>query len=112
MHEFSLCQNIVSIVTTNAKNNLPKIKKIVIKVGDLASVDLESLCFWFPIATKNTLINNAILSVKHEQGKALCNQCDNKYSLNQLYQACPNCGSYDKQITAGQEFLVESIIYK
>jgi hydrogenase nickel incorporation protein HypA/HybF len=112
MHEFSLCQNIVSIVSNKAGDNDINVKDIVIKVGDIASVDLDSLCFWFPVAIKDTNLRDAKLQVIHQNAVAKCNICHEEFAVKQLYEACPKCDSYDKKILSGQELTVESIIYK
>ena len=111
MHEFSLCQNIAKIVSTNSKKENKTVKKVVLKVGDLAGVDAESLCFWFPVAIKNTDIKNTKLELVHEKGHAKCLDCSHEFKLTQLYQACSKCGSFNKDIIKGQELLVQSIIY-
>ncbi len=112
MHEFSLCQNIANIVTTHAQKENKSVKKIILKVGDLAGVDIESLCFWFPVAIKDTDIKDTKLELVHEKGYAKCQDCSQEFNLTQLYQACPNCESFHKEILKGQELLVQSIIYK
>lgn len=112
MHEFSLCQNIANIVIDNAQKENRLVKEIVLKIGELAGVDVESLSFWFPVAVKDTDIKDAKLRLEYQKGEAQCNNCSEIYGLSQLYQSCPKCESYDKKILKGQELLVESIIYK
>ncbi len=112
MHEFSLCQNIVSIVSNKAGDNDINVKDIVIKVGDIAGVDLDSLCFWFPVVIKDTNLRDAELKVIHQHALAKCNMCNKDFAIKQLYESCPECHSYDKQVISGQELTVESIIYK
>lgn len=114
MHEFSLCQNIIQIAETqlasykaNAKAN--KINKIVLTIGKLAAVDLESLKFWFPVACQDTVLDGVILEIIEPEAEAKCLNCNKHFKLLNLMQACPDCGSYEREILKGQEIMVDQI---
>ncbi len=113
MHEFSLCQSVIKIVSDQLikkkYKSTNKINKVILSIGEIAGVDIESIRFWFPVVAKDTLLEKAQLEVKLKEGKALCLRCNYVYRLFKLYQACPNCESYEKHILSGQEMLVKNI---
>lgn len=45
MHEFLLCQSVISIAKKAAENNSKKVSKVVVKIGNLTGVDIESFEF-------------------------------------------------------------------
>jgi hypothetical protein len=53
MREFSLCSGILSQVAKANPSGLSRVAVITIEVGELAGVDLDSLCFWFPMVVES-----------------------------------------------------------
>jgi len=111
MHEFSLCQSVISIAKKAAIDNSKEVSKVVVKIGNLAGVDIESLEFWFPVAAKESILEQAKLEIIHEQAIAKCKTCEHEFELTKLYEQCPNCGSFEKDILKGKDMLVESIVF-
>lgn len=111
MHEFSLCQSVISIAKKAANDNSKEVSKIIVKVGKLAGVDTESFEFWFPVAAKDSSLEQAKLELIIEDAIAKCNSCNQEFTITKLYEPCPNCGSFEKNILKGKDMLVESIIF-
>ncbi|MBK2296692.1 hydrogenase maturation nickel metallochaperone HypA [Francisella philomiragia] len=111
MHEFSLCQSVINIAKKAAENNSKKVSKVVVKIGNLAGVDVESFEFWFPVAANDSVLEQAKLEIIHEQAIAKCKACEHEFELTRLYEQCPNCGSFEKDILKGKDMLVESIVF-
>ena len=111
MHEFSLCRSVIKIVEKQVEFNSEthRISKVILSVGVLAGVDVESMAFWFPVAAKSSILKNTKLKIETDEAKALCSHCHNIYSLTQLYQSCVHCQSYDKKILSGQQMNVKNI---
>ncbi|ASG67014.1 putative hydrogenase nickel incorporation protein HypA 2 [Francisella halioticida] len=110
MHEFSLCQSVISIAEKIPKDSSKQIAKVIVKIGTLAGVDIESFEFWFPVATKESILEQAKLEIIHEQAIAKCKVCEYEFELTKLYEQCPSCGSFEKDILKGKNMLVESIV--
>jgi hydrogenase nickel incorporation protein HypA/HybF len=111
MHEFSLCQSVISIAEKTPKDSSKQIAKVIVKIGTLAGVDIESFEFWFPVAAKDSVLEQAKLEIVIEEAQAKCNNCDQLFKLTKLYEQCPNCGSFEKDIRKGKDMLVESIVF-
>lgn len=111
MHEFSLCQSVINIAKKAAENNSKKVSRVVVKIGNLAGVDVESFEFWFQVAAKDSVLEQARLEIIHEQAIAKCKACEREFELTRLYEQCPNCGSFEKDILKGKDMLVESIVF-
>ncbi|MCF6765678.1 hydrogenase maturation nickel metallochaperone HypA [Thiotrichales bacterium 19S3-7] len=109
MHEFSICQSIIQIVSNQLETESPKVEKIILTIGQLAAIDTESLKFWFPVAARNTKVDSAELDISISKGRAKCQTCKQKFDLEKLYQACTFCHSYDREVLSGMEMLVNKI---
>ncbi|WP_440615474.1 hydrogenase maturation nickel metallochaperone HypA [Cysteiniphilum sp. 6C5] len=112
MHEFSLCQSVINIVLDKAKSMgyaSQAVRRIELRVGLLAGVDVESMRFWFPVAAKDTPLAQSILNITVQPALAHCVTCAHEYQLSKFYDACPKCQSHDKEILTGQDMLVEKI---
>ncbi|TNF65194.1 MAG: hydrogenase maturation nickel metallochaperone HypA [Gammaproteobacteria bacterium] len=113
MHEFSICQNIIQIVDQKLNQvSQTRVEKIILTIGKLAAIDIESLKFWFPVAVKSTSLDSATIEVTEIEGSAQCISCHQQFDLEKLYQACPFCNSYDRKILSGMEMLVQKIQLK
>jgi hydrogenase nickel incorporation protein HypA/HybF len=72
MHEMSLCESIVKIVEKQArKENVCRVVKVRVALGELSCASEESLSFCFPIVAKGTLAENANLEFIHTDGDDL-----------------------------------------
>ncbi len=109
MHEFSLCESIIKQVEKSNYHQLKNIAEITLEIGSLAGVDIESLCFWFPVVANKLSGRELHLIVNSIQGVARCDKCLNEYELYSLYDPCPNCASFGNyKILQGRELLIKS----
>ncbi|MGX9894205.1 hydrogenase/urease maturation nickel metallochaperone HypA [Francisella orientalis] len=42
---------------------------------------------------------------------AKCKACEHEFELTRLYEQCPHCGNFEKDILKGKDMLVESIVF-
>ncbi|MBL7472318.1 hydrogenase maturation nickel metallochaperone HypA [Robertkochia sediminum] len=110
MHELSVAMGIVRI----AKNELDKAKasritRIELEIGELAGIEFEALDFVWPMAVKDTVLEHAERHIQRVNGKAKCLECDNEFTINQVYEPCPSCKSYLKGIVEGKELRVQAL---
>lgn len=110
MHEFSLAQNIVEIVTETA-NNAGKntVSKIVLEIGEIAGVEVNALITALESLRPETVLSAAEIVIQNTKGVALCQKCNTKFQIHDLYSLCPNCNSFEKKIISGKEFTVKAI---
>lgn len=109
MHEFSLCQSISRIIDEAIVDRDVKVRKVVLAIGDLAGVDVDSLLFWFPVACKDKIYADVLVEVAPVQADMRCLNCHQVSELKTLYDACPHCQSYEREIISGREMYVKNI---
>ncbi len=111
MHELSIAMGIVKIAEDAcSKEKANRVDVIELEIGELAGIEKSSLDFAWPIATKDTSLQYSEREITWIDGKAECLDCGKSYDLHSLYDGCPNCGSYFKDIKSGKELRVKSLI--
>jgi hydrogenase nickel incorporation protein HypA/HybF len=111
MHELSIALEIVDQVTVYIENaKLNKVYEVEIDIGLLSGVDKENLNFMLPFAVKGSLIENALFKFNTIKGKANCLACHSDFGMTEIYDICPFCHNFDKQIIQGQEFRIKTIL--
>ncbi len=110
MHELSVVLSILDIAKNTAeKAKANKITEIELDIGLLAGIEFDALSSAFEIAIQGTIAENALQKVNKIPGTAICNNCDKEFEISSYFFECPNCKSYDTQITRGQELKVKTI---
>lgn len=110
MHEFSIIQNIIEIVTETAlRNRVRRVQSVEIEVGAASGVIRQAMEFAWEAAGKNDLLKNSILKITEIPLAAVCNLCGNKYSPEEMYDPCPVCGEINPDITSGKELKILAI---
>ena len=110
MHELSVAMGIVKIAETETeKAGAREVEAIELEIGTLAGIEFEALDFVWPVAVKDTVLENAEKRVEVVQGKARCMDCDTVFEMTQFYDACPSCSSNLKAILQGKELRVKAL---
>jgi len=107
MHEMSIALGIVKIAEEEVKKaKATKVEVIELVIGDLSGVEKDALDFAWPVAVKETVLEGAERKIAYIEGEARCAECDTIFKLNSLYDACPKCNSYFRDILKGRELKV------
>ena len=110
MHELSLCEGIVQIIEDQAaQQDFTSVEKVRLEIGALAGVELEALRFGFDVVTKGTVAENAELEIIELAGQAWCMPCQKSVGISQRFDACPDCGSHQLQVTGGDELRIKDL---
>lgn len=111
MHELSIIHSIIETVeATVAEQDAPvEVERVLLLVGDLAGVEIENLEFLWPAAVQDTVLQQATCVIERVQAQAVCLDCHAAFSLKNYFDACPACGSFWKDVTAGEELKIKSI---
>lgn len=110
MHEMSIALSIVKIAEKEAKQaQVTKFAAIDLEIGTLAGIEFDALDFVWEAAVKKTVLEKAEKRIKKIPAKACCGDCEKVYSLQNIYDNCPDCGSFLKTIIQGQELSVKSL---
>ena len=111
MHELSIAQSILSI----AKKAMPQncnasVSSVGLQIGELSSIEIESLEFAFSLIKADTILKNAELNIEIIKGEAECNECKTVFPACSYGSCCPHCQSYSKKIMKGREMRVLNIV--
>jgi hydrogenase nickel incorporation protein HypA/HybF len=110
MHEMSLAEGIRGIVEDAAREQgFTRVKAVVLEVGALSSVEVEALRFCFEVVVQGTIADGARLDIDTVPGVGWCMPCGKSVPIVALYDACPECGSYQVQATGGTEMRVKAL---
>lgn len=111
MHELSVALGIVDIAEEQVKIvGAKKVDGIQLEVGTLSGVELEALDFAWDIAVNNTVLDGAEKEVIRVEGKAKCCNCGHEFTLEHVFEACPVCNEYNKDLIQGRELRVKSLV--
>ncbi len=110
MHEMSLCEGVLQILEDHAgSQGFRRVKRVWLEVGALSGVDPEAMRFGFDAVMKGTLADGAALEIVELPGQAWCMPCGRSVAVRARYDACPECGSYQVQVTGGDEMRIREL---
>ncbi|HDK37785.1 MAG TPA: hydrogenase maturation nickel metallochaperone HypA [Thiolapillus brandeum] len=110
MHEMSLCEGVLQILEDNARSQgFSRVKTVWLEIGKLSSVEVEAMRFCFDVVMKDTLADQARLEIIELPGNAWCMQCGKTVPVSQRFDACPECGSYQLQVSGGDELKIREL---
>jgi hydrogenase nickel incorporation protein HypA/HybF len=107
MHELSLTQSIVEIVSEQAKG--AKVLEVTLEVGQFAAVVPAALRFCFEVVAQGTVAEGARLEIIEIPGRGRCNTCGSEIAWRDIVARCP-CGSADLMQTAGDELNIKQMV--
>lgn len=112
MHEMSLMQEIIQLVSEDAKSRgFHKVKQIQIIIGDLSNIlpdALELAFFYFCKMQAGLLDEGSQLKIIHEKASAQCQTCLHEFEPDFRIALCPECGLLNSLLISGETFQVES----
>lgn len=110
MHEMSICEGILQIIEDQAvTQKFSEVKSVRIEVGAMAGVELEALRFSYEVVTRGTIADNSRLEVIQLPANAWCMICSIPVIVKQRFEACPHCGSYQVEISGGDELRIKDM---
>ncbi len=110
MHEMSLAEGVRGIVEDAMRTQAGrKLNTIVLEIGELAAVELEALQFCLDVVLRGSVAEQARIEIETVAGQGWCMQCCATVPVRALYDACPQCGSYQVQATGGTEMRVKAL---
>ena len=110
MHEMSLTESIVEIACEEAKKrSAARVTRVRLAVGMLSHAEPEALTFCFAAVAAGTLAQDAALEIERTPGEGWCLDCGKTVALAERFGACPECGKYRVQMTAGDELKIREL---
>jgi hydrogenase nickel incorporation protein HypA/HybF len=110
MHEMSICESILGLLRDQAQSqNFSKVERVCLEIGPLSGVEIEALKFGFDVVMRDTLADGARLEIIETAGTAWCMACGQSVAIEQRFDACPDCGSHQLQVTGGEELRIKEL---
>ncbi len=110
MHEIGVVRQVVHTVEEFAKeNNIDKISEVVLDIGELSLVIPQYVEDIYDMVTEGTILEGAKLIMDITPGMAECDDCDEIFNVIENKGYCPNCGSFDKTVLSGKDFMIKEI---
>lgn len=110
MHEMSIAQNILEIVETALRENPgSRLKKVLVKTGELVAVVPDSLQFCYQAITAGTPLEGSELVIEVIPTRALCDSCGKEFKVESFFFVCPHCESARVKVLSGQELQVSEL---
>lgn len=110
MHEMSLCEGVLQILEENARDqSFSTVKTVWLEIGALSGVELEAMRFSFDAIMRGSLADGATLKIIEAPGEAWCMKCAKTVQVKQRFDQCPDCGSYQLQVVAGDQMRIKEL---
>ncbi len=110
MHEVSLCESVMQIIKEYAATEgYQKVKRVWLEVGTLAAVEPDAMHFSFDVVSKDTIAEGAELTMIEISPAAWCSGCKAEVTIDQRFDACPQCGGYQLQLSGGDVLRVKEL---
>ena len=111
MHELSVVMGIVDIAQDHAKKaDAAIVDEIEMDIGCLSTIQMDAFEFAWSQAVKHTILEGAVKKINRIKGKANCLDCSAVFHLENLYDACPQCGKHLINVIEGKELRVKSLV--
>jgi hydrogenase nickel incorporation protein HypA/HybF len=107
MHELALAEGILAVALDVADGR--PVRCIRVRVGALQLVVPDSLDFCFQLATADTSADGARLEQLEVPARVRCTRCAAESEAASAPFQCRVCGSFDVEVTAGDEILVDAV---
>lgn len=110
MHEVSIINSCMELVFEIAKKNqLKRVDKIKLTIGELSGVMADSLIFAYENSIQGTIAEKAELVIETASAMGKCRRCNLEFKIDHFNKLCPLCRGFCDEITAGYELNLNSI---
>lgn len=112
MHELGvICKVIETVDEICVKENVDKVDTITLEIGELSGIVPLYIENCFPAVTYNKeRFKDTKLKIDIVEGIARCDRCATEFNVVKNEGYCPVCGSFDKTVLGGLDFLVKEIV--
>lgn len=109
MHEATLAAQILRIADEALPPHSPPVRGVVVTVGELSGVMVDSLRFAFDALKKSTRFAQAQMRIEKQSVVAACLDCGREYQPERFPFLCPMCQSRAFRIVHGEEVFVKNL---
>lgn len=111
MHEVGIIESAMTLVERHAaEHHAQRVERVVLRVGALAGVEIESLRFAFEAVVPNTIAAGAVLDIEEVPAGIYCAACQTEFTATGSYIfTCPHCGALAAEVRHGRELELSRI---
>lgn len=110
MHEMSIAEGVIQVLEDQAREQqFSRVTTLWLEIGPLAMIETDALRFCFDAVSRSTLAEGARLEIIQTPGQAWCLGCSQTVAISKRYDACPQCGSHQLQVTSGDELRIKEL---
>jgi hydrogenase nickel incorporation protein HypA/HybF len=110
MHEGALTENLFDHVLIHAREaNARQVTRVKVTIGALSDATEESIRFYWDSMAPGSIAESAVLEFENAPGTARCTNCGEEFEIAELYDACPNCGTFPVTVTGGNGVYLSSL---
>lgn len=106
MHELSLAENLSQLILEHCGES--KVKAVEIEVGALSGVMPDAFSFCANLVLSAKFGDQVEVIINDRTAEALCS-CGNRYDLKDVWEPCPFCGEYERDIIGGTDVVLKSV---
>jgi len=107
MHELSVATAVLNTALKHSDDQ--PVSLVSLRVGRMRQVVGDSLSFYFEIVARDTLCEGARLEIEEIEAELQCDRCERRWKPSIPAFRCPDCGSPEVTILAGEELEVDYI---
>lgn len=110
MHEFAVCQGLLSqVARIAAEQGSDKVERILLQVGGLSGVEPSLLERAFEVARIGTVAEQAALEIESGPVVVRCRECGGSSAVPPNRLLCGYCGDWKVSVTEGEELMLLSV---
>ncbi|MDQ6970954.1 MAG: hydrogenase maturation nickel metallochaperone HypA [Mariprofundus sp.] len=110
MHEMSLCEGVLNVLEDSARGQgFKKVKTVWLEIGVLAGVEHEAMLFSYEVVVRGSIAEGSKLEIIELPAQAWCMMCMKEVEVKVRAEPCPACGSYQLQISSGDELRIKEL---
>ncbi|MEU8033253.1 hydrogenase maturation nickel metallochaperone HypA [Streptomyces sp. NPDC049099] len=111
MHELSIATAIVEQAEEIARaDGVDRVTAVTVRVGELAGVVPDALCFAFEVARDGTPLAGARLVVEQVTAHAWCGGCAEEFAVGMPpFFWCPRCDRPSQELRSGRELEITAV---
>lgn len=110
MHEMSIAEGLLDLIDAEmARHPGATLRAFEVEVGELSSVQEESLRFCLEAAVEQTEWAGADVRLRPDPVAARCPRCDTSFQPVHYEFVCPDCGGTEVQVVGGRDVRLMSL---
>ena len=111
MHELTLLYGVAETVgRVVEENELERVDAIVLEVGEATTVVPEFLLDGYSVISDDfDFLRGSELIVETVTAVGRCRDCGTEFPIVENKGLCPECGSFDKDVIQGTDFVIKEV---